>query len=178
VAALIIGTTSGGALTGAGLAALGAPALKELDADGTATGPLLLAALAIGVLMDKRLLGFRLPSPRRQVNKEWMTSFRGWAYGLGFGLQLGAAMTTIVTSSLTYVAFLGAFLSRSVTTGLLVGGSYGLVRGALVLLTWRITRPQQMGLFYTRIADAERRFVRPAATVQVLVAVVILASMT
>src|SRR5437764_34818 len=50
------------------------------------------------------LRGGRIPGPRRQVNEDWMRRYRGWVYGAGFGLQLGAAVATIVTSAAVYLA--------------------------------------------------------------------------
>ena len=36
------------------------------------------------------------------MNEEWLTSYRGWVYGAGFGAQLGTGVVTIVTSPIVY----------------------------------------------------------------------------
>src|SRR5204863_3591983 len=89
-------------------------------------GVLALAAIA-GVVLDAGVAGSRLPSPTRQVDETWLGRYRGWVYGAGFGLQLGAAFTTIVAGSITYVAFAGALLAGSAAGGALIGGVFGLV---------------------------------------------------
>ena len=52
----------------------------------------------------------RVPGPRRQVDERWLDRYRGWVYGLGYGSQLGLAVTTVVSSAATYVALLAALL--------------------------------------------------------------------
>jgi hypothetical protein len=34
--------------------------------------------------------GSGCPSWQRQVDERWLTTYRGWVYGAGFGFQLGA----------------------------------------------------------------------------------------
>jgi hypothetical protein len=42
-----------------------------------------------------------VPGPRRQVDDRWRDQYRGWVYGLGYGVQLGVGVTTIVSSAAT-----------------------------------------------------------------------------
>ena len=35
----------------------------------------------------------------------WLGRYRSWVYGLGFGVQLGAGVTTVVVSSAVYVVW-------------------------------------------------------------------------
>ena len=93
VTAYVVGSALGGAAAGAAAGALGgmvqraAPAgagLLWFAAAAALTGAAVDAALAAAALPWKRL-----PGPRRQVNEEWLTRYRGWVYGAGFGVQLG-----------------------------------------------------------------------------------------
>jgi hypothetical protein len=69
------------------------------------------------------------------VNEGWLHKYRGWAYGAGFGFQLGLGLTTVVESSAVYLTFTAALLSASVVVGALVGSVFGLTRGATIFLT-------------------------------------------
>ena len=51
------------------------------------------------------------PGRARQVDENWLVTYRGWVYGAGFGAQLGLAFVTIVTASATWVAFACALFS-------------------------------------------------------------------
>lgn len=87
----------------------------------------------LGVALDLRVGGVRLPSLRRQVNEDWLHLYRNWVYGFGFGVQLGFGIVTIVTTAAVYVTLLAALLTASWAAGLVVGATFGLVR-ALPLL--------------------------------------------
>ena len=89
--AYVVGCLLGGATTGLLLGSLGAllPALPVLLLAGTVC---LAAALA-------DLRGVRIG--RRQVDEDWLTRYRGWVYGAGFGYQLGLGVVTVVTSAAT-----------------------------------------------------------------------------
>lgn len=84
--------------------------------------------LLVGLALDLKVGGLALPSWRRQVDEQWLTRYRGWVYGVGFGAQLGFGLVTIITSSTTYAVVLLAALSGSPAAGLLIGGVFGLVR--------------------------------------------------
>lgn len=134
--AYLLGSVAGGATIGVLLGALGAPAAVRLPSE-AAVGILALLAV-LGLALDAGHFG-RLPSRHRQVNERWLTEFRGWVYGLGFGYQLGLGVVTIVPASITYVVLAAATLSGSWTRGLLIGLVFGTVR-AVPLLATRSTR--------------------------------------
>ena len=77
----------------------------------------------------RRALGLRLPTVHRQVNEDWMVRYRGWVYGLGFGLQLGTGVVTVVTTSAVYAMWVAALLSGRRRPGALIGADVR--RGAL-----------------------------------------------
>lgn len=128
-AAYLVGALVGGIGVGSLLGAVSV-AVRALVPQAGALW-LLLAVAVVGLLAD---LG-RLPLPtwHRQVDERWLTTYRGWVYGAGFGVQLGAGLATIVTASATYVVMAAAVLSGSVLAGAAIGGVYGLVRALPVL---------------------------------------------
>ena len=175
VSAYLAGSVAGGALVGAvlGLAGL---ALHEL----AGVGPVLRAALAVvvclaGLAFDLRVGGLRTPTVRRQVDDEWMFRYRSWVYGSGFGVQLGMGVVTIVTTASIYAAFALALLSASPAGGALVGLTFGLTRGAVILGTAGVDSPARLRQLHRRLQDWGPRSYRAAVAAQLVVAVVVTA---
>ena len=131
--AYAVGCLLGGAVTGVALGALGSllPDLPVLALAGLAC---LLAAAAD---LTASTSGRRLPGGRRQVDRTWLDRYRGWVYGVGFGVQLGLGVVTIVTSAATYAVLLLAVLTQSAVGGLLVGAVFGLARAVPAVLLGR-----------------------------------------
>src|SRR5436190_9957214 len=129
VTAFIVGSTASGAATGAAAGLLGVPLAVALPTSTRAW--VLVAFVGLGLLFDLRVLGVSLPSVRRQVNEQWLHRYRGWVYGLGFGLQLGSGVATIVTTSAVYSMLAAEVLTGSPGWGALIGATFGLVRGAM-----------------------------------------------
>ena len=126
-----IGAIGAGALVGAVMGLLGAAVAGVAGARGAAAA--LAVLVAAGIATDLRLGGLRLPTVRRQVDDRWLTRYRGWVYGVGFGFQLGLGVVTVVTTSAVYLAFAAAALSGSAAAGALIGGAFGAVRWLSVL---------------------------------------------
>src|SRR4051812_30627254 len=104
--AFVVGAIAGGTTLGALCGWLG----SWLPGRSTEVDLLLVALLAVaGALADAR----GVATIKRQVNEDWLHRYRGWVYGLGFGVQLGFGVLTIVTSAATYVAFVLALLTGS-----------------------------------------------------------------
>jgi hypothetical protein len=114
----------------------------------------LAAALAIGLAFELARGG--VPGPRRQVDKRWLNRYRGWVYGVGYGAQLGAGITTVVVSSAAYAVPLGAFLSARPVTGGAIGAVAGALRGATVLAAARVATPERLVAFHARVLVTER----------------------
>ena len=127
VAAYLLGSLLGGLAVGVLTAAVGG-LLPQTWRDSTAAAVVVVALVGAGLLLDVRARGGALPSWQRQVDEQWLTRYRGWVYGVGFGAQLGFGLVTIITSSTTYAVALLALLSGSPGAGLLLGGVFGLVR--------------------------------------------------
>jgi hypothetical protein len=139
----------------------------------------LVAALALtGLALDRQSFGLRVPGPRRQVEESWLTRYRGWVYGAGFGAQLGLGFTTIVTASATWIAFACALLSGSPLGGAIVGATYGAVRAVPVLLTARVHEPSGLRMLMRRLERWRPRVTAATLAAQssvVLIALVVAA---
>ena len=96
------------------------------------------------------LSGRRLPG-RRQVNEDWLVAYRSWVYGAGFGVQLGAAVATVVNTALVPLFMLAALLAGDVTAGLLIGAAFGATRGASLVISRRVRTPDDLRHLHRRL---------------------------
>lgn len=154
--AYVLGCLLGGATIGVALGLAGSllPTLPALLVAGIVC---LVAALA-----DAR--GW-LPIGRRQVDEDWLSRYRGWVYGVGFGYQLGLGVVTIVTSAATVAALSVALLTQSVLGGLAVGLVFGGARALPALLLGKADTHEEL----RRVAAGLERRAAPAARATVLV---------
>jgi MFS family permease len=130
----VIGGTAGGALIGVAAGAIGA-----LLPPGAWRAPAAVAAGLMGAAWDLRERP--VPSPHRQVDENWLPRYRNWVYGLGFGMQLGSGVATIVVTAAVYTWLAFAFLMGSPAIGALIGSVFGLVRSAVILQGRSATDP-------------------------------------
>lgn len=163
VAAFVIGSLVSGAAFGAALGWAGRVVVGRVvgpggGVEGQARLAVLAALIVIGLALDARLFGLRLPTVHRQVNEEWLRRYRGWVYGVGFGFQLGLGLVTVVATSAVYLAFAAAFLSSSPVWGGIVGGTFGLARALPMLAVRRVSRSDLLGAVDARL----RRWDRPS----------------
>ena len=152
---LVLGAVGGGAAIGVALGALGQASLVAVDS-GTR---LVLLAVACAAAAVWDLSGRRLPG-RRQVNEDWLVAYRSWVYGAGFGLQLGAAVATVVNTALVPLFMLAALLAGDATAGLVIGVAFGATRGASLVLGRRVRTPDDLRHLHRRLdryADRIRR---------------------
>jgi hypothetical protein len=150
VAWYVAGSTAGGLTFGAIAGLLGAALHRA------APSPTLLAVLAVtacvaGLVLDVGRGGAHRPTVHRQVNQDWLTRYRGWVYGGGFGFQLGLGVVTVVNTSAIYVAFALAVLAGTVGAGLLIGGVFGFVRALPILIVGRADDPARMRTIMGRV---------------------------
>jgi hypothetical protein len=151
----VMGSFIAGAALGTALGALGMAARWAL---GSGHGvqitaiALLAVTAAAGVALDVVARGRYLPTIHHQVDERWIDRYRGWVYGAGFGVQLGAGVVTIVTASATYVTFVAALLSGSWAGGLLIGALFGLVRALPTLATAGVHDPSALVRLHRRLA--------------------------
>ena len=121
---------------------------------------LVAAALAAGLTWE--FARGAVPGPRRQVDERWLDRYRSWVYGLGFGVQLGAGILTVVVTSAVYVVLVTAFASADPAHGAAIGAVAGGLRGATVLAAGTIATPARLIAFHARMRDLHRP-VRSAA---------------
>lgn len=91
------------------------------------------AVLVAALVIDGSPLRTRLPLTRRQVNEDWMVTYRGWVYGVGFGAQLGLGFITLVACAAIYATFAVELLSGSPMAGLAIGAVFGATKAASLL---------------------------------------------
>jgi hypothetical protein len=158
----------GGALVGALVSAIGAGlASLGLHLSGL-TVLLMLAALCLaGILADLQVAGFRLPTVSRQVNEDWLTRYRSWVIGVGFGFQLGFAVVTIVTTATVYVMLAAALLGGSVPAGVAIGATFGLARALPLLAARRVDTAPKLREQHLRLTRWAPRARAGAVAVQV-----------
>ncbi len=169
VTAVAVGAIGAGAAGGTLLGTVGA----LLPGSGWRT-PMVAAVLVVALVIDGTPLRRRMPLTRRQVNEDWMTRYRGWVYGFGFGAQLGLGFITLVACAAIYATFAVELLSASALTGAAVGAVFGASK-ALTLLPTRFARdPESLRAVHRRLLRLEPRARRAvvAAELVALAAVV------
>lgn len=167
----VAGAVLGGATLGLGAAGLalivatiGWPAGLGL---GLAAG-----AATIAVASDLRFFGVHLPEHKRQVNEVWLSSYRSWVYGAGFGWQIGFGLATVIMTAAVYLLVVLTALTASPPLAFAVCTFFGLVRGLAIFLGARITTTEQLVAFHRRF-DGMAESVRSATIgVEAVVAVV------
>jgi MFS family permease len=169
VTAHVLGAVLAGAVLGAVLGGIGAVVLGSAPPAWRAA--VLVAGVAIAVGLDLAVGPGRIPGARRQVNEDWLHRYRGWVYGVAFGAQLGVGVATFVTTATVYAALLAALLTASPALGAIVGGTFGLARGASVLVSARIEAPEQVIRLDARLRAWDRPSRWMAASVQAGLAV-------
>ena len=158
---LALGAVLGGAAVGVALGALGQALAGSLD-DGVRL-VLLAGACVAAAAWD--MSGRQLPG-RRQVNEDWLVAYRSWVYGAGFGLQLGAAVATVVNTALVPLFMLAALLAGELAAGLVIGAAFGAARGASMALSSRVRTADDLRQLHRRLdlhADRARRLGAGAA---------------
>ena len=138
--------TIGSMAAGAGLTSLlGSIGGVSIDSGDSAIWVAGVLALIAGAL---DLSPLRPWTPRRQVNENWIGRYRGWVYGAGFGLQLGVGFAVFVMSWGYWAMLAIAFVSGSAAIGALLGATFGLGRGLLLLLSRRSTTTERLHSFH------------------------------
>lgn len=107
-----------------------------------------LVALSGIVALIFEMSGKAIPSLRRQVNEDWLSEFRGWVYGMGFGIQLGAGVATYITSAAILVWLAAMFITSSLAASVAIGAVFGLVRGLSITTAQSINSPESLVNFH------------------------------
>jgi hypothetical protein len=137
-----VGSSVAGFALGAALGVLGSALFGSV-----ATAPrlaLLGVGVLVGLMLDLGAFGLRLPTVHRQVDEAWRTRYRGWVWGLGFGLQLGLGIVTIATTSTIYATWLASALAGGIRWGAAIGLVFGAARALPVFGVARVRRTEQL----------------------------------
>lgn len=149
-AAYLVGSLAGGLALGGLAALLGSALPEDVRASSWVLGAVALLLL-VGLAYDSAPGSQMVPSWKRQVDVNWLDEYRGWVMGLGFGVQLGFGLVTIITSATTYGVVLLAALSGDLGAGLAIGAVFGLVRALPSLLMGRVRDRSALHRVFTRV---------------------------
>lgn len=141
---------AGSMLGGTVLGALGGSLGLLLPEGGWRLGAIA-AIVSVGAGMD--LTGREPPSWRRQVDENWLNRYRGWVYGLGFGVQLGMGLVTIVTSASVYSLFAVTALAGSMSLAVGAGAAFGLARALVILAASPAQDPRSLRAVMRKLQD-------------------------
>jgi MFS family permease len=169
----VVGAAVGGLALGA-VAAVLAALVAGTGVGSVVVGAVAIVATSTALVSDTGLAGFRVPVHYRQVNERWLDAYRPWVYGAGFGFQIGCGLATYITTAAVYLVGILAGLSGRPIAALGVGLVFGLVRGAAVTLTWRVTAPTSLLAFHQRFA-ALRPWADRGVLASLVVAIAVLA---
>ena len=139
--------------------------------------PYILAAiLALGGLHHLGL--FRLPMPQlhRQVPRHWMGWPLAWT-AIGYGAQLGSAVSTRITNFATYAALAAAFLTRNPVQGAITMMIFAFARALPAIFTGPMaSSPQRSFALAFRVGEWEPRIHKFSGAVLLLCAVLLTAA--
>ncbi|MGI9017391.1 MAG: hypothetical protein ACR2HR_09880 [Euzebya sp.] len=167
VTAYLLGSLLGGVMMGA---VAGGSGMLLLGTYSATTRLLALAvATSIGLLADR---WGRVPTLHRQVDQRWLSTYRGWVYGAGFGLQLGVGVVTIVPSSIVWVLWVGAVLTADIRVGIAVGAVFGVGRALPLVAGGRIATVGQLRGWMQRMDRSRSAAARTTSVAQGVVGVI------
>lgn len=151
----VAGAVVGGACLG-GLAAMLARlvAWSGLAWHPAAVGAIGAALALAGAGVDAGAFGPVLPLVRRQVDDRWLTRYRPWFYGAGFGWQIGFGLATYLMSAGVLLLVGLAGLTGSPLLAVAMGAGFGLARGLTVFLTCRCDTPARLRALHLRLDQA------------------------
>lgn len=178
--AYLVASTIGGALMFGLAGGLGWAVHRGLTAGGVTFADevvlgLLLVVGVIALVADTGRSPVRLPSWQRQVDERWLTAYRGWVYGAGFGFQLGAAVFTRIPTAATHLLLAFAAASASPRLGAVTGATFGFVRALPLLTTARLREPGVLQRYH-RWLDQRTHLAQRVTTATVGLVVVALAA--
>jgi MFS family permease len=171
----VAGALVGGVTLGA-LAAVCAAGVRALGPSPLEVGLVAVVAASVTALSDLAVGGFSLPIHRRQVNERWLDHYRPWVYGAGFGWQIGVGLATYITTAAVYLTVVLAALTANPLAALVIGASFGLVRGLAVFLTRSITTTPALLAFHRRLVAAAPKARLMVIAVQIGVAALVAAA--
>ena len=147
----IAGSTLGGIGLGALAGLVGVALLSMFSPSDTvrSTAVLLATFAAFGIEATGKVQ--LLPSRSRQVDENWIQRYRGWVYGAGWGVELGFGISTIITTALVHLLVVTMIFVGSFPAAIVLGATFGFVRGATILTTARVDSPERLRSFHRNL---------------------------
>ncbi len=136
------------------------------------------AVIAIALVIDATPLRRRLPLTKRQVNEDWMVTYRGWVYGIGFGAQLGLGFITLVACAAIYATFAIEFLSGSLVAGAVIGATFGATKAASLLPAGRARDRGSIVALHCRLLELEPLSVGAVVAAEIAGAIIVVGALT
>jgi hypothetical protein len=167
----VLGAVVGGATLGAAMAALAA-VVSAIGATSTALLGIAAGLAVLGAVIDSGVFGVAPPFFKRQVNEYWLSKYRAWVYGSGFGWQVGAGVTTYIMTAAVFVTIAFGALTAGPVAALVLGVVFGLARGLAVLLTARSRTTAELFALHRGFDALGEPVRRGVIVVQLAVAVV------
>jgi hypothetical protein len=173
----VVGATLGGAMLGAIAAGLAwfVSAVHLNAHPGWLAGAVALIAGAAAAI-DAGLFGDVIPIWRRQVNDAWLSRYRSWVYGAGFGWQLGVGLATYIMTAAVFAVPLLAAATGNPAAAVSICIIYGFVRGTAVLATTKVESPARLRALHRRFAELGPAVRWAVIAVELAVAVAVLAT--
>lgn len=165
----LVGGIVGGLTIGA-VGAAGAWALSLAELDLAVRLGLAAVIAAATASIDLGAFGVGLPIFKRQVNDAWLRRYRSWAYGAGFGWQIGVGVATYIMTAGILLMIALSILTASPLAAMAIGLTFGLVRGSAVYLGRSATTPAALGGVHERLDSLAPVSRAAAALVQVAAA--------
>jgi hypothetical protein len=166
---------AGALVGGAALGSLAAFAAATVGALGISSSGALAAGAVLAVVaaaIDAGLVGPPLPHHRRQVNELWLSRYRSWVYGSGFGLQIGSGLATYIMTAAVYLTLALAALTGTPGAAFTIVMVFSTVRGAAIFLGARLTTPERLAAFHRRFDAMGEPVRRGVIVVELVVATV------
>ncbi len=168
-AAHIVGSALGGTALGTLGGLVGLAITRTIDPSTPIRTVIVLVATVIALALEATNREQLLPSRTRQVDENWINTYRGWVYGGGWGAELGFGISTIITTSLVHLLVVTQLFVGSFWIAVLFGTTFGIVRGATVLAASGVDSPEQLRSFHQKL-DAVRPRSQHAVVVSLIVA--------
>lgn len=156
-AAHITGSAFGGAGLGLLAGAVGTLLTWLLDPTSTARSAVVLVSAVGALFLEATSRERLLPTRTRQVNENWIQSYRGWVYGGGWGAELGFGISTIISTTLVHLLVITMVMLGSFLGALLLGIVFGTARGATVLASRSVDSPERLRAFHLRLDEGRAR---------------------
>jgi MFS family permease len=147
----VAGAATGGLALGLAGAALAAGCAAAVTGQPRVVAAVVAVAALVCLASDAGLPGVRLPLLPRQVNERWLAHYRRWLYAAGFGLQIGLGFATYVMTAATYLVVVLMAATGSAGRAVLVGVTFGVVRGVSVALSAGARDPHRLQQLHRRL---------------------------